>query len=237
MTSSSQQKIIEKERVHSITFSGKLFILFITFLVKLNILIAQDTILHATPIFSTELDTATFYDRLEKVLYNGKITRVNIDSSFNWLVGSWAIEAKGFAKTGFQGKKEFTWQEPSEEFLMDQNHSLFVVFKDSTTITTKAGKQKALIPPQVILQYDNYSRVWVLQAGYYDRYDWGTLIATGWEGNKILFRGTISLAGLKVNQQETWTKITSNKFHILYEEQLQDHSWFKIEENIYTRAK
>lgn len=82
MQSLGQQKNIEKQRLW---LSGKLFILFIVFIANSDILGAQDSIRHAAPIYSAEPDTATFYDRLEKVLHNGKITRVNGDSSFSWL--------------------------------------------------------------------------------------------------------------------------------------------------------
>jgi hypothetical protein len=50
-------------------------------------------------------------------------------------------------------------------------------------------------------------------------------------------QGTISLAGLKVNERQTWIKISEDEFHILYEEQLRDKSWFISEENIYQNKK
>jgi len=134
------------------------------------------------------------------------------------MVGCWTIEAKGFAKAGFRGKKEFSWKEPVAEYLKAEDHSIFIATKDSTTLTTISGKQKTLLPPQVILQYDDYGKVWVLQPGYHDRYDWGSLISKGWKGNKIIFEGTISISGLKITERETWTKISDHEFHILYEE-------------------
>ncbi|HEY2726842.1 MAG TPA: hypothetical protein VGI61_06690, partial [Parafilimonas sp.] len=98
-------------------------------------------------------------------------------------------------------------------------------------------KKKYLSPPQVILQYDVYGKVWVLQAGYNNRYDWGSQISNGWQGNKIVFYGTISLSGIKCNERQTWSKISMNQFHILYEEKLQNHTWFAVEENIYTKVR
>jgi hypothetical protein len=212
-------------------------IILIPFLSTANTATAQDTVKHANPIISMERNFDTFYDRLDKVIKSKEINRVNRDSSFNWMVGDWAIEAKGFAKNGFRGKKEFRWNEPVVEYLADENHTVYIAFKDSTILTTKSTRKKMVLPPQVILQYDNYGKVWVLQPGYNDRYDWGSLISNGWEGNKIIFKGTISLSGLKVNERETWTRISADEFHILYEENLSDNSWFVIEENTFTKIK
>jgi len=212
-------------------------LLLIPFLSKANIVVAQEPIKHTSPILSMERDSVTFYDRLDTLLKSSKINRVNKDSTFNWMPGSWTIEAKGYAKIGFRGKKEFRWNEPNAEYLVDENHAVFIVFKDSTTLRSRSGDQKVVRPPQVILQYDNYSKVWVLQPGYSGLYDWGSLVSNGWEGNKIIFTGTISLSGLKINERETWTKISDNDFHILYEENLSDNSWFVIEENFFTKVK
>jgi len=212
-------------------------ILFISCFSTIAAATAQDTVKQATPIIQTERDSASFYDRLDNLQKSGKTGSAYTDSTFNWMIGNWAIEAEGFAKNGFRGKKEFKWNEPLAEYVADDNHTIFVVFKDSTTLTTKSTKQRVVVPPQVILQYDNYGKVWVLQPGYHDRYDWGSLIANSWEGNKIIFRGTISLNGLKINERETWTRISANEFHILYEENLLNNSWFVIEENTFTRIK
>jgi len=212
-------------------------ILLIPFFSRAGTAVAQDTVKHANPIISMERDTGTFYDRLDKVMKSKIISRVNSDSSFNWMVGNWTIEAKGFAKIGFRGKKEFRWNEPIVEYLVDENHTVFIAFKDSTTFTTQSTRQKVVLPPQVMLQYDTYGKVWALQPGYSDRYDWGSLISNGWEGNKIIFKGTISLTGLKINERETWTRISADEFHILYEETLGDNSWFVIEENTFTRVR
>jgi hypothetical protein len=212
-------------------------IILIPFLCKASITIAQGTVKHANPIISIERNADTFYDRLDKVIKSKEINHVNIDSTFNWMVGSWAIKAKGFAKNGFRGKKEFRWNEPVVEYLADENHTVYIAFKDSIILTTKASRKKVVLPPQVMLQYDNYGKVWVLQPGYNDRYDWGSLISNGWEGNTIIFKGTISLSGLKINERETWTRISADEFHILYEQNLSDNSWFVIEENTFTKLK
>lgn len=217
--------------------SKHFLIILIPFLCKASATIAQDTVKHAKPIISTERNFDTFYDRLDKVMKSEEINLVNIDSTFNWMLGSWAIKAKGFAKNGFRGKKEFKWNEPVVEYLTDEKHTVYIVFKDSIILTTKSFRKKVILPPQVMLQYDNYGKVWVLQPGYNDRYDWGSLISNGWEGNKIIFKGTISLSGLKINERETWTRISADEFHILYEENLSDNSWFVIEENTFTKLK
>src|SRR5882762_8659844 len=212
-------------------------IILIPFLSKANPTTAQEIVKHADPIISMERDSGTFYDRLDKVIKSKEINRVNSDSTFNWMVGTWAIEAKGFAKIGFRGKKEFRWNEPVVEYLLDENHTVYVASKDSIVLTTKSIRKKVVLPPQVILQYDNYGKVWVLQPGYNDRYDWGSLISNGWKGNKIIFKGAISLTGLKINERETWTKISEDEFHILYEENLLDNTWFVIEENTFNKIK
>jgi len=217
-------------------FAKYLLILSITVLSKAAPASAQDTVGHANPIISAERDSVSFYDRLDHILKPGKTDGLNNDSSFDWMVGIWAIEAKGFAKIGFRGKKKFRWNEPAAEYWSDENHAIFVDFKDSITLTTSSGKHRAPLPSQVILQYDTYGKVWVLQPGYHDRYDWGSLISKGWEGNKIVFEGTISISGLKITERETWTKISDHEFHILYEENLLDNSWFVTEENIFTRV-
>jgi hypothetical protein len=76
-------------------------IILIPFLFKAKAITAQDTVKHATPIISMERDSGTFYDRLDKVIRPKEINQVNSDSNFNWMVGNWAIESKGFAKIGF----------------------------------------------------------------------------------------------------------------------------------------
>ncbi|UFH53303.1 hypothetical protein [Spirosoma sp. KNUC1025] len=109
-----------------------------------------------------------------------------------------------------------------------------MTFKDSTvTIMTKDGKKSSPFLPQILLQYDKASQVWAFKGGY----DWGSEIATGWIGNKIVFRGSISLAGLKINERQNWVKLSDKEFHITYEEQLRNGSWFVSETNIYKRVE
>ena len=198
---------------------------------------AFDSIQHAQPILGIAPDSLSFYDRLDQRLKGRNLSYDNHDSSFNWMVGNWSIKAKGYARNGFRGKKEFEWQEPFVSFLRDQNYSIFVSTGDTVRMTSQGEQKLAAMPPQVILQYDVNGNVWVLQPGYYNRYDWGSLIANGWEGDHIVFNGAISVTGIKLVERETWTRRSDDEFLIVYEQQLSDGSWFTIEENTYTRIK
>ena len=200
-------------------------------------LVAQDSLGRATPILGVTPDSLSFYDRLDQALKGRKLNYDNRDSSFNWMVGNWTIKAKGYARNGFRGKTEFEWQEPFVSFVRDQNYSIFVSTGDTVRMTSQQEQKLMPMPPQVILQYDVYGGVWVLQPGYYNRYDWGSLIATGWDGYYIVFNGAISLTGIKLIERETWTRKSDDEFRIVYEEQLSDSSWFTIGESTYTRLK
>ena len=192
---------------------------------------------HAQPIWCIPPDSLPFYDRLDRVLNGKKGNDKNGDSSFNWMVGKWSIQAKGYARTGFRGKREFAWTEPVISFLRDQNHSIFADTHDTIQLSDQTGQRSMIMPPQVILQYDVYGRVWALQPGYNNRYDWGAMISSGWEGDHAEFYGTISLSGILFLEREIWTRISDSEFHILYEEKLSDGSWFKIEENRFLRTE
>src|SRR5882757_1718794 len=190
---------------------------------------------HVQPIWCIPPDSLSFYDRLDRVLNGKRLNYENRDSSFNWMVGKWSIQSKGYARTGFKGKREFAWTEPVVSFLRDQNYTIYADTHDTIQLTDQTGQKSMFMPPQVILQYDVYGRVWALQPGYNNRYDWGAMISSGWEGDHMEFYGTISLSGILILERETWTKIGDNEFQILYEEKLSDGSWFKIEENRYIR--
>ncbi|HWB92125.1 MAG TPA: hypothetical protein VG605_09740 [Puia sp.] len=198
---------------------------------------AQDSLSHAQPIEGISPDSITFYDRLDQELKGRRLNYDNKDSSFNWMVGSWSIKAKGYARNGFRGKKEFEWQEPYVAFTSDQNYSIYVSTNDTIRQTGRRERKLVPMPPQVILQYDVYSNVWVLQSGYYNRYDWGSLVSSGWTGDQIVFEGAISLTGIRLVERETWTKQSDDAFRIVYEELMNDGTWFTIEENTYTRTR
>lgn len=187
------------------------------------------------PILSAEPNPVLpFYDRLEKRLKNKSHPVAAADTSFDWLAGVWTVFSTGYAKTGFKGQKVFSWWEPPREIFYDENRHFYQTFQDSSlVITTKNGKQRVPFPPQLILQYDKASNLWVFKGGY----DWGSEVAVAWTGHQIVFRGTISLAGLKLNERQTWTKVSPDEFYITYEEQLYNGSWFLLERNVYRRQK
>ena len=180
------------------------------------------------PIISPGRPTMPFYDRLNKQVTQAQ----KLDSLFNWLVGTWSVNAKGYSKNGFKGKKTFEWTEPTREIFFDSYYTFYTAFRDSLLSSfTKKGKQTIPAIPQLLLQFDRNSNVWVLKDGY----DWGSEIASSWTNTKIVFLGTISLAGIKITERQTWTKISNAEFRIAYEEQLLDGKWFLSETNVYKR--
>jgi hypothetical protein len=155
-----------------------------------------------------------------------------MDSLFNWLIGTWSVNGKGYAKNGFKGKKTFEWTEPTREIFFDSDYTFYTSFSDSlVSAFKKKGKETISAIPQVLLQFDKRSNVWVLKGGY----DWGSEIAGSWTNTKIIFLGTISLEGFKITERQTWTKISNDEFRISYEEQLKDGKWFLSEINNYKR--
>jgi hypothetical protein len=55
------------------------------------------------------LDSISFYDRLDEVLKTSKLHPDNHDSSFNWMVGTWTIQAKGWAHRGSGYNDRYDW--------------------------------------------------------------------------------------------------------------------------------
>ena len=182
------------------------------------------------PIISPGRPTLPLYDRLDKLTTPAHKT----DSLFNWLVGTWSVNAKGYAKKGFRGKKTFEWAEPVREIFFDSNYIFYTSFKDSLiTIFTTKGKEKVAAIPEVLLQFDKRSNVLVLKGGY----DWGSEIANSWTNTTMVFLGTISLEGFKITERQTWTKLSNDEFRISYEEQLKNGAWFVSETNVYKRLQ
>ena len=182
------------------------------------------------PIISPGRPTLPLYDRLDKLTTPAYKT----DSLFNWLVGTWSVNAKGYAKKGFRGKKTFEWNEPIREIFFDSNYIFYTSFKDSLiTIFSTKGKEKIAAIPEVLLQFDKRSNVLVLKGGY----DWGSEIANSWTNTTMVFLGTISLEGLKITERQTWTKLSNDEFSISYEEQLKNGTWFVSETNVCKRLQ
>jgi hypothetical protein len=191
---------------------------------------------HSQPALGVIADSISFYDRLDEVLKTDQLHPDNRDSSFNWMVGTWTIQAKGWARRGFRNKTEFQWREPTVSFMRDQHYSIYAATGDTIQLTGSTGQRMTALPPQVILLYDVHGKVWVLQSGYKDRYDWGYMISEGWNGDRIEFNGAISVSGIRMIERETWVRLSDQKFQVIYEERLSDGRWFKTEENIFTRV-
>ena len=83
------------------------------------------------------------------------------------------------------------------------------------------------------ITYDSFGRQWiyVLTRGAY-----GVLRAPlGWEGDRLVFSGTMTMLGIDCQWRMTWTKKSDDAFGFVNEEQLADGSWVYIDEWHFTR--
>jgi hypothetical protein len=183
--------------------------------------------------------TNPFYDRYflkqqrDSTFGKPVISPKQVDA-MQWLVGEWTISSKGFTKTTVRkdGKRTFEWQERAVEFLLGEDRSLFLARKDSLVLSGREGNEKRPYPPQLFLKYDPFTQVWVLVGGY----DWGAMVSGGWQGKQMVFTGRIMLAGLEIEERQTWIKRSEQELCIRYQEQLRDGQWFLSEENIYRKV-
>jgi hypothetical protein len=134
---------------------------------------------------------------------------------FRWLSGDWTFEnpvpatrlSPAYCDTG---SASFT---PSPDGM-----SMCMVGRD--------GRQTPL------LTYDAWSRQWIymLTSGSY-----GILRSPGWERNRIVFTGTMTVIGIDCEWRMTWTREGDDAFGFANEERLPDGSWAYIDEWRYKR--
>ena len=187
---------------------------------------------NSSPILTKPFQTRPIYDLYDSAQKTRSGKTFKVDSIFNWLVGKWTVSASGYAKEGFRNKKSFTWTEAPRRIFFDNNYTFFVQYLDSvSTIYPENARQTILAIPGVLLQLDRASNIWVLKDGF----DWGSEIATSITQQKITFTGTISLAGLKINERQVWTKISASSFRVDCYDILKGGTVFLSETNIYTK--
>jgi hypothetical protein len=205
----------------------------------LSVLKAQAQEPNAALFFESFKPRSPFYDRYFQhqqtdSTYGKAIISSKQMVNMQWLVGKWTITSKGYTKTNLRkdGKQVFEWKEPTVEFLLAEDHTLYLAGSDSLVVKNSQGQMKRLYLPQPFLKYDPFNQVWILVGGY----DWGALVSQGWQNTKMVFIGRIMLAGLVVEERQTWMKRSEQELYIRYEELLRNGEWFLSEENIYRKA-
>ena len=77
------------------------------------------------------------------------------------------------------------------------------------------------------ITFDPFSRQWIylLMDGAY-----GIMRSPGWEGNRLVFEGRVTMIGVDCDLRQTWTKNGDEKFRFVNEEKLPDGSWGYVDE-------
>lgn len=79
-----------------------------------------------------------------------------------------------------------------------------------------------------VLTFDPLSSQWIFVLS---RGSFGMLRSkVGWEGNRIVFEGLMTMIGLDREWRMTWTQISDDEFAFVNEERLADGSWIHIDE-------
>ena len=129
---------------------------------------------------------------------------------FRWLVGEWTAENKVRATPttpSYTDTYIYTYQ------LTDDDSRL--------TVTGPGGK------PRPYLTFDPFSNRWMMTFidGLY-----GVLRSEGWQGNRIVFIGSLTMLGVDCELRQTITRGSQDQVHILNEEKLSDGSWQVMDE-------
>jgi hypothetical protein len=84
------------------------------------------------------------------------------------------------------------------------------------------------------ITFDPFSRQWIylLYEGAY-----GLLRSPGWDGNRIVFSGLMTMIGLQCSWRLTWTKVSDDQFGFINEENLPDGPWGYVDEWEFHRVK
>lgn len=92
---------------------------------------------------------------------------------------------------------------------------------DWICLVTRAGEQRPHIT------YDAFSRqfMYVLSEGAF-----GVLRSPGWEDNRIVFTGEMTMIGVNCVLRQTWTKENDDAFSSVNEERLEDGRWSVVDE-------
>jgi len=104
----------------------------------------------------------------------------------------------------------------------------YVVGEQGTWICgiARDGREKPFIT------FDPFSEQWmyVLAEGAY-----GVLRSKGWDGNRIVFTGHMTMIGVDCELRQSWEKVSDDEFRFVNEERLPDGSWGYADAWRYTR--
>jgi hypothetical protein len=77
------------------------------------------------------------------------------------------------------------------------------------------------------ITYDPFSKQWmyVLTEGAY-----GILRSPGWNGDRIVFTGHMTMIGVECELRQTWTKASDDEYSFINEEKLPNGSWAYADE-------
>lgn len=129
---------------------------------------------------------------------------------FRWLEGSWICSNRVPA----------TGENPE---YVDVNVYTYRICESGVWVCTvgRDGRER----PH--LTFDPFSRQWmyVLAEGAY-----GVLRSPGWEGNRIVFMGHMTMIGVDCEMRQTWTRQSEDAYSFVNEEQTADGSWVFADE-------
>ena len=129
---------------------------------------------------------------------------------YRWLIGEWACENRVRAT-------------PTTPAYTDTYIYTYEYADNDTriTVTGPSGKSRPL------LTFDPFSRRWMMTFvdGLY-----GVLQSEGWDGNRMVFHGHLTMLGVDCELRQTLTRHSADEGRILNEEKLPDGSWLVTDE-------
>ena len=136
---------------------------------------------------------------------------------FRWLTGDWT----------FENPVPATRISPA---YCDVGSATFAPSADGLSMCM-VGRDGSQTP---LLTFDPWSRRWIyiLTIGSY-----GILRSPGWEGNRIVFTGAMTMVGIDCEWRMTWTRDGEDAFGFVNDERLADGSWAYIDEWRYQRKR
>jgi hypothetical protein len=147
--------------------------------------------------------------------------RASAMDTFRWLAGEWSYENPVPA----------TRLSPA---YCDAGSATFAVSSDGSAMCmVRPGDAEGASGRHVpFLVFDPWSRRWMymLTQGSYC-----TLRSPGWDGNRIVFTGAMTMIGIDCEWRMTWTRRGDDEFTFVNEERLADGSWAYIDEWRYVR--
>jgi hypothetical protein len=132
-----------------------------------------------------------------------------------WLIGVWAAENRVRAT-------------PTTPAYADAYVYTYDWADNETRITVSGPSGKS----RPLLTFDPFSNRWMMTFidGLY-----GVLQSDGWQGDRIIFIGNLTMLGVDCQLRQTLTRKSENEAHILNEERLPDGSWQVTDEFYCTR--